>query len=379
MVCGIHNREFHLFCEKDETPVCVECLNLHYGHSLIPLDQGIPICKHELNVKIDILEEKVGSYKRMKRRFEDTIAFIQNQSETAEKWIRQEFERLHEFLKKDEETRIQALKKEEEQKKQAIIEKVESLDKDLVALKELIDTTRKEMGAEDLDFLLKFNKLKHSAKWIDEGPQRDPAELIHVAKHTGAVAYKIWEKMLSQVECLPVIMDPNTISPWLSITPELHSVKENKERQAFPDNLERFDPCVFVLGSEGFGAGRHRWDVHVGDNPKWILGICKESVARKRKFTVTTNSGLWTIGLSKGVYNALTTPRQELKVDRRPEIIRVKLNMEKGQVSFWDAGNGCHLLTYTDKFPNRVWPLFGPGLNSTPIKILPSKITIHQQ
>lgn len=174
-------------------------------------------------------------------------------------------------------------------------------------------------------------------------------------------------------------MDPNTISPWLSITPELHSVKENKERQAFPDNLERFDPCVFVLGSEGFGAGRHRWDVHVGDNPKWILGICKESVARKRKFTVTTNSGLWTIGLSKGVYNALTTPRQELKVDRRPEIIRVKLNMEKGQVSFWDAGNGCHLLTYTDKFPNRVWPLFGPGLNSTPMKILPSKITIHQQ
>lgn len=45
MVCGIHNREFHLFCEKDETPVCVECLNLHFGHNLIPLDQGIPICK----------------------------------------------------------------------------------------------------------------------------------------------------------------------------------------------------------------------------------------------------------------------------------------------------------------------------------------------
>lgn len=88
------------------------------------------------------------------------LAFIvlilsrQNQSETAEKRIKQEFERLHEFLKKDEETRIQALKKEEEQKKQAITEKVESLDKDLAALRELIDTTRKEMGAEDLDFLL---------------------------------------------------------------------------------------------------------------------------------------------------------------------------------------------------------------------------------
>lgn len=45
LVCGIHNREFQLFCEKDETPLCTECLNLHYGHNLFPLDQGIPFCK----------------------------------------------------------------------------------------------------------------------------------------------------------------------------------------------------------------------------------------------------------------------------------------------------------------------------------------------
>ncbi|XP_062394999.1 tripartite motif containing 35-28 [Sardina pilchardus] len=379
LVCGMHNRSFELFCIKDEAPVCVECLNLHPGHDLLPLDQGVPICKEELNVKVGILEDKVESFKRMKKRYQDTIAFIENQSQTAEKTIRQEVVRLCEILKKDEEARVLALKKEEEQKKLAVKEKVDILDRDLAALKELIDNTRKEMGGEELDLLLNFNKLKHSAKWTDEGPQRDQAELIHVAKHTGAVGYKIWEKMLTQVECLPVIMDPNTISPWLSITPEFNSVKENKERQAFPDNPERFDPCVFVLGSEGFGAGRHRWDVFVGDNPKWILGVCRESVARKRKFTVTTNSGVWTIGLSKGVYSALTTPRTALKVERRPETIRVKLNMDKGQVSFWDASNGVHLLTYTDTFPNRVYPLFGPGLHSTPMAIKPSKVTIHQQ
>ncbi|XP_031431891.2 E3 ubiquitin-protein ligase TRIM35-like [Clupea harengus] len=379
MVCGLHNRDFALFCEKDEIPVCTECLPLHCGHKLIPLDQGIPICKGELNIKINILEDKVDSFKRMKRRYENTISFIQDQSETAEKLIRQEFDRLRESLNQDEESRIQALKKEEEQKKQAVKEKVDILAKDLASLNDLINNVRKEMGGEDLDFLLNFNKLKHRALWTDEGPQRDPAELIHVAKHTGAVGYKIWEKMQNQVQCLPVIMDPNTISPWLRISPDFSSVMESKERQAFPDNPERFDPCVFVLGSEGFGAGRHRWDVYVGDNPKWVLGICKESVVRKRRFTVTTNGGVWTIGLSKGVYSGLTSPRTELKVDRRPETIRIKLNMDKGQVSFWDKVNGRHLITYTDKFPNRVWPLFGPNLHSTPMKILPSKVTIHQQ
>lgn len=173
-------------------------------------------------------------------------------------------------------------------------------------------------------------------------------------------------------------MDHNTISPWLFLSPDYASVKENTERQSVPDNPERFDPCVFVLGSEGFGSGRHRWEVNVGDNPKWVLGVCKESVARKRKFTVTTSGGVWSIGLSKGVYSGLTSPRTVLSVEKRPEIIRVKLNMDKSEVSFWDAVTGAHLITYNDKFSEKLFPLFGPGLHNTPMAIQPAKVTIHK-
>lgn len=181
------------------------------------------------------------------------------------------------------------------------------------------------------------------------------------------------------LSAVPVILDPNTVSPWLSISSDFSSVQQSLERQTFPDNPERFDPCVFVLGSEGFSSGRHRWEVRVADHPKWILGVCKESVVRKRKFTVTTKAGVWTIGLSKGVYSALTTPRTELTLERRPETIRVKVNIEKGEVSFWDTGNNKHLCTYNDKFNEKLFPIFGPGLQSTPITILPAKVTIHKQ
>lgn len=379
LVCGFHNRPFQVFCVKDETPVCVECLPLHPDHTLIPLDQGLPLCKNELTTKVNILEERIESFKRTKRRYMDTISFIQRQSEIAEKSIRNEFDRLHKFLQTEEDVRIQALKKEEEQKKEAMNEKVKVLNQDLNALQELLDSLRREMGAEDLNFLLKFNKLKQSAQWTDEGPQRDPGELIHVARHSGAVSYKIWQKMLSHVNCLPVILDPNTVSPWLEISPDFSSIKASPQRLEVPENVERFDPCVFALGSEGFGAGRHRWDVNVGDNPKWVLGVCKESVVRKRKFTVAPKASIWTIGLSKGVYSGLTLPRTEIKVEQRPEVIRIKLNMDKGQVSFWDASHGIHLLTYTDKFPSRLYPIFGPGLCSTPMTILPAKVTVHQQ
>lgn len=248
----------------------------------------------------------------------------------------------------------------------------------------------------------------HRTQWTSEEPKKVQGALINMALHVGALGYKVWEQMLTHVTCcectfylmknickinseifvghcnidlsaVPVILDPNTVSPWLSISPDFSSVQQSLERQTFPDNPERFDPCVFVLGSEGFSSGRHRWEVRVADHPKWILGVCKESVVRKRKFTVTTKAGVWTIGLSKGVYSALTTPRTELTLERRPETVRVKVNMEKGEVSFWDTSNNKHLCTYNDKFTGKLFPIFGPGLQSTPITILPAKVTIHKQ
>lgn len=175
----------------------------------------------------------------------------------------------------------------------------------------------------------------------------------------------------------PVVLDPNTASPWLSLNANLTEVKESSERQNAADNPERFDPCVFVLGAQGFTSGKHRWDVIVGDNPKWIVGVCKESVARKKKFTVSTSRGVWSIGLSKGVYTALTQERKELVVKQRPERIRVKLNMDKGEVSFWDGGTAAHLVTLTHKFDEKIFPIFGPGLHSAPLTLVPGKMAVH--
>lgn len=175
----------------------------------------------------------------------------------------------------------------------------------------------------------------------------------------------------------PVLLDPNTSSPWLSLSPDLTNVKESPERLTVPDNVERFDPCVFVLGAEGYTSGKHKWDVIVGDNPRWIVGVCKESVFRKKKFTVSTNRGVWAISLSKGVYTVLTPERTELQVQQCPERIRIKLNMDKGEVSFWDGGAAKHLVTLTHKFDETMFPIFGPGLHNTPMILAPGKIAVH--
>lgn len=77
----------------------------------------------------------------------------QYQAGQAERQIKAEFERLHKVLVTEEALRLKALATEEEQKIAAIEELIENTNKDVVTLKELIDTLKKEMGNDDLPLL----------------------------------------------------------------------------------------------------------------------------------------------------------------------------------------------------------------------------------
>ncbi|XP_070692106.1 tripartite motif containing 35-28 [Pempheris klunzingeri] len=376
-ICKLHLKPLELYCEKDEEPVCVDCVTLHSTHRLLPLKDGAPLCKRELGFKVQIFEKKVESYKKMTYKLSNAVEYIKYQAGQAEKQVKAEFERLHKVLVTEEALRIQALATEEEQKIAAIQDLISNTNEDIETLKKLIETLKKEMGNEDLPLLRNFQNLKRKAQWTREEPCLCDNSLLNMGKHVGALGFNIWKNMQAHVKYHPVVLNPDTASPWLSLNADLTSVKESAERLTLPDNPERFDPCVFVLGAEGYTSGKHRWDVIVGDNHKWIVGVCRESVARKKKFTLSTTRGVWSIGLSKGVYTASTPERTELQVQQRPERIRIKLNIDKGEVSFWDGGTAKHLVTLTHQFDEKMFPIFGPGLHTTPMSLAPGKIAIH--
>lgn len=376
-VCNLHQRPLELYCEKDEEPVCVDCVSLHSSHRIRSIGDGVRVCKEELDFKIQIFQKKVETFKKMTKKFSSATDFIKNQAGQAEKQIRAEFDRLRNLLDKEENQRLEALAQEERMKMRDLNELAQQTKEDIVAMKELIDMLKKEMGNEDLPFLKNFRDIKRKAEWTKKDPYISERSVLHISRHVGALGYKIWKSLQGHIRFYPVVLDPNTASPWLSVSDDLTSVKESAERLTIPDNPERFDPCVFVLGNEGYISGKHKWDVLVGDSPKWVLGVCSHKVARKKKFTVSTNREVWSISLSKGVYTAMTPQRTDLQLQRRPEKIRIKLDMEKGEVSFWDGGTGKHLVTLTHEFTEMIFPMFGPGLHSTPMTLAPGKMALH--
>lgn len=375
--CKMHMKPLVLYCEKDEQPVCVDCVTLHSNHTLWPLTEAVPSCKSQLEEKVRIFERKVESYKKLTQNLESTEEYIRNQAREAENQIQLEFERLHDALQKEQRLRLSELALEEEQKIAAVQKVTETIKEDIGDLGKLIVSVKKEMGNEDLPLLQNFQELKRKAQWTREDRCHPEDSLLNVGKHVGALSFKIWKSLQGYVRYNPVVFDPNTSSPWLSLDADLTTVRESFKPLITPDNPERFDPCGFVLGAEGYTSGKHRWDVMVGDSPSWVVGVCKETVARKKKFTLSPNRGVWCIGLSKGVCTVFANERVALQVQQRLERIRIKLNMNEGEVSFWDGENATHLATLQHNFNMKIFPFFGPGVHSTSMILAPGKITMH--
>ncbi|MEQ2304640.1 hypothetical protein AMECASPLE_029217 [Ameca splendens] len=76
---------------------------------------------------------------------------------------------------------------------------------------------------------------------------------------------------------------------------------ETQSKQ-LPDNPERNTNIGTVFGFEGFSSGKHSWEVEVGDNPDWSVGLVKQTIDSKRKTLASPKDGIWCLQYCNGKY-----------------------------------------------------------------------------
>ncbi|XP_064203888.1 E3 ubiquitin-protein ligase TRIM35-like [Anguilla rostrata] len=375
VLCSLHGEKLKLFCLEDQMPVCLVCQTSkkHENHKMRPVKEAAEEYKGKLRTALAPLQEKLESINAVKLICNQTAEHIKNQAQCTERQIKMEFEKLQQFLKDEEAARITALREEEEQKSQMMKEKIEKMTEEISSLSEQIKAIEQELGAEDVSFLQSYRDVKKRAQCTLADPEKVSGALIDVAKNLGNLKYRVWEKMLGAVQYTPVTLDPNTAHPILSLSEDLTCVKCNGERQQVPENPERFEMVLCVLGSEGFSSGRQCWDVEVGDEDYWMVGVAEESISRKGFADLSPAGRVWGIQWCSGKYTVLTSSRTALIVSGKLRRVRVQLDWDRGKVSFSDPSTNTPLYTFKHSFTERVFPFFWPGS----VQICPLKVSVR--
>ncbi|XDV33849.1 hypothetical protein PO909_004115 [Leuciscus waleckii] len=269
-------------------------------------------------------------------------------------------------------------------------EVIEELEQEITELK-MINTELEQLShTEDHLHLLQIYSSRGSSRktrnWSEISVKTDESQetlrraLIQLQD---TLQEKLTHTELKRIQqyAVDVTLDPDTAHPNLILSKDGKQVRHGDIRQKLPDKPERFDPCVNVLGKEGFSSGRFYFEVQVKVKGKtgWDLGVARESIDRKGEFTPSPSNGWWTVALrNENEYWAFADPSDvSLCVRVKPQRVGVFVDYEEGLVSFYDTESSSHLYSYTDQsFTGKLYPYFSPylnykGKNSNPLIITP--------
>ncbi|XP_053181853.1 nuclear factor 7, brain-like [Scomber japonicus] len=382
VVCSKHQEEPKLFCKDEQTAVCTVCDFPHQkDHKLVPVEQAVSDLKDQLKSDLKPLQDKRDKYKQVEKTYNEMIEHSKKQLLSTEKQIRAEFNKLHQFLKEEEESRLAALREEGKQKGETMSIEMKRIQEQISSLSDSISAVEEDLQKHNASFLSSYKPTQTRAR--DQSSLSDPqlvsGALIDEAKHLGNLSFRVWEKMKEKVHFSPVILDPNTASGWIYLSDDLTSVRcGDTKQQQLPDNPERNTEYTHVLGSEGFSSGKHSWEVEVGDHPNWNVGLVKESVDRKGKLCASPEYGIWCLWHRSGKYTngAGKTVTEKKSLQR----IRVQLDYDRGEVSFYDPEDETHIYTHRDTFTEKLFPFFcivsAGDAKTTDIKICQTEISL---
>uniref|UniRef100_A0A8D2IVM1 Zinc finger protein RFP-like n=1 Tax=Varanus komodoensis TaxID=61221 RepID=A0A8D2IVM1_VARKO len=332
-VCERHREPLKLFCRDDAAAICVVCdrSKEHREHSVIPIEESPG------NAELKSLEKE-------RELIVDQKLAEELRSQECLK-VNSVFERMYNFLEELELLRLAqlgSLKKEIEEKQQ---ESIAKFSEEISHLNNLITEVE--------------GTFQQPERELPQVRVRLPANILNTRKNlyillSVLIFLLIPSKLLFLVSAVNFTLDPNTANPFLILSDDLKSVRRGSKYQVLPDNPERFDIMMSVLGREIFTSGRHWWEVEVEENlGRWAVGVARESVRRKGVVRISPDEGFWAVGKSFRDSSspcqilAFTSPKPlPLTLRRKLRKIRVFLDYEEDRVEFFDVDSDDLIFTF---------------------------------
>ncbi|XP_053239789.1 E3 ubiquitin-protein ligase TRIM35 [Podarcis raffonei] len=387
--CPVHGEEAKLFCLEDKELVCFVCQSSkqHADHRMKPVAEMAKNYRAKCKDMESSLQDKVQEFGRIKSDYR--LIANHNKEETArlEKEIKKQFEQLHKFLENEEKTMLEELREEAQKKQDLIEDKIRKLSEESNVLVQEVGQLHADLKEGDVSFLKKHKNRKRRIAWTVEQPEAiPPGTLIEVTKYLDSLQYNVWKKMLNIIKVVPFSFDPNTAESWLEVSDDLTSINTCNYKLVVevPERFSMGMPCV--LGSKSYSKGTHIWEVDIGSIEYWYIGVASKSCGHYWSFGCDSRLGLGYMYRMQGTKSKKSQSFQAVlsETGRRKNLkrVRVELDCDEGELSFYDTEQKSHIYTFHDKF-GEVFPYFcicsvHAGSPPEPFKICPLQIHIKK-
>uniref|UniRef100_A0A452I0D1 Zinc finger protein RFP-like n=1 Tax=Gopherus agassizii TaxID=38772 RepID=A0A452I0D1_9SAUR len=281
-VCGKHQEALKLFCEEDQTPICVICREsrAHRTHTVVPIQEAAQEHKERIQAHLKTLREEREKLLGLK------VTGERNSREylVGRQKIVSEFQQLRQFLEEQERLLLAQLEKLDEEIVRIQNENVSKLSEQISHLSELISELEGKCQKPASEFLQVRLNEKHSLGGTQQNLPNNPER------------FDYWSCMLG---C-----------------------------ERFTSGRHCWEVEVRDQGGWAVGVAR------------------ESSVRRKGQISHSPEGGIWAVGRWLGQFQALTSPETLLPLSRVPSRTRVCLDCDRGQVTFIDAGDEAPIFTF---------------------------------
>ncbi|NXX97056.1 TRI35 protein, partial [Centropus bengalensis] len=386
-ICPLHHEEAKFFCLEEKELTCFICQSSkqHEGHKMRTVQEAATDLKAKLKNMETALRDKAKDFGNMHRSYKSISKHNEVEVVQLEKQIKREFEKLHEFLREEEATLLAQLQEEAQSKQSLVEDKMKQMLEESQALLSEAHQLQADLLEDDYTFLMVKGLPRALIACTTEEPDRMPSGmLLGVAKYLDSLQYNVWKKMLDIITVVPFSFDPNSAAPWLSVSEDLTSFSHGTYKPVVR-NPERFTSAPCILGSRGFSTGFHTWEVDLDDVVDWRVGVARPSGDTHWPFHHDARSGFWYIyrmpGKDGDTCRASNTARSEAVLgDLRR--IRVELDCDEGELSFYNAEHKTHIYTFHENFGGTVFPYFCVDIPVGPVpkvlRICPLRVHIQE-
>ncbi|XP_063043443.1 E3 ubiquitin-protein ligase TRIM39 [Engraulis encrasicolus] len=394
-LCPKHHQQLEMFCRTDQQCICVECAEQeHQSHSIVSAEHQWQESKAQINITELEIQEMIRERLRKVEEIKLSLVNIKMCAERETQGSVRVFSALAEAIERSQAELLEVIEMNRRSAEHQAEGMIRELEQEVLALRKRSSTLGNLLQAEDHVSCLKsyFSVLSTPPAvkdWSDIsassdlGTRRVYQSVCHLLERFQEELQKLPEVgtqnqaesslMKSQPKqkriqdyAVDITLDPATAHPRLILSEDRKMVKCGDKHQPLPDNPERFDRVVCVLGQEALGSGRHYWEVEVGSKTDWDIGVASHSINRKGKITVNPGNGYWFLSLrDKTNYAFRTEPSTSVPVNSQPQKIGVFVDYEKGQVSFYDVEGKVHIFTFLDTFSGMIYPFFSPCTNKS--------------